>query len=125
MIFFSRKKIGSIDPTLTDVDSAVVWMITKDLRRKLPALFDDVKAWLKVLHMVEEETIPLNIKSFLFFSLQYYPGSENMKSFLADLIAFINDRPSITGKDLQTYINSTSVKNPWKKTTEHISLNSS
>ncbi len=57
MIFFflfCRKKTGSINPTLTDVDSAVVWMITKDLRRKLPALFEDVKAWLKVLHTVND-----------------------------------------------------------------------
>jgi hypothetical protein len=48
-----RKKIGSLNPTLADVDSAVVWMIHKDLRRKLPALFEDVKIWLNVLHTVK------------------------------------------------------------------------
>ena len=51
--FFS-KKVGSINPTVTDVDSAVVWMITRDLRRKLPALYDDVKAWVNVLHTVNK-----------------------------------------------------------------------
>ncbi len=48
-----RTKVGSVNPTVTDVDSAVVWMINRDLRRKLPTLFEDVKAWLKVLHMVK------------------------------------------------------------------------
>ncbi len=43
------------------------------------------------------------------FSIQYYPGSDTMKNFLYDLTNFINDRTTITGKELQNYINSTSV----------------
>ncbi len=52
-----RKKLGSVKPTLTDIDSAVVWMINKDLRRKVSTLFNDVKAWLKVLHTVKTKFI--------------------------------------------------------------------
>ncbi|UJR33827.1 hypothetical protein I4U23_021251 [Adineta vaga] len=83
------KKPGALKPMLTDVDSTVVWMITKDVRRKLPVLFQDVKSWLNVLHM-------------------YYPGSDNMKTFLYDLISFMNGRTTLSGKELQEYINSTS-----------------
>jgi hypothetical protein len=50
-----RKKLGSLKPTLTDIDSAVVWMINKDIRRKLPVLFEDIKTWLNVLHTVKNK----------------------------------------------------------------------
>lgn len=62
---FSRKKLGSLDPTTTDVDSAVVWMITRDLRVQLPKLFEDVKAWLKVLHTVRKRKIIFNPKKII------------------------------------------------------------
>ena len=52
LFVFIRKKLGSLKPTLTDVDSAVIWMINKDLRRKLPRLYKDVKIWLNLLHTV-------------------------------------------------------------------------
>ncbi|CAF1263111.1 unnamed protein product [Adineta ricciae] len=85
-----NEKPGALKPTLTDVDSTVVWMVNKDLRRKLPTLFEDVKSWLNVLHT-------------------YYPGSDNIKTFLYDLINFMNDRTTLTSKELQNYINSTSI----------------
>ncbi len=83
-------------------------MITKDLRRKLPALFDDVKAWLNVLHTVNKIFVSIKISN-QYFLIQYYPGSDSMKNFLYDLTVFMNNRTTITGKDLQNYINSTSV----------------
>ena len=51
-----RAKPEAIKPTLTDVDSAVVWMINKDLRRKLSSQFESIKTWLQVLHAVSIAT---------------------------------------------------------------------
>ncbi|CAF3323656.1 unnamed protein product [Rotaria sp. Silwood1] len=84
------KKIGSLKPTLTDIDSAVIWMIKKDLQRKLPKLFDDVKAWLNAVYT-------------------YYPGSDYMHNFLSDLIKFMNNRTTLSSNELKNYIDSTSV----------------
>ncbi|CAF2330908.1 unnamed protein product [Rotaria sp. Silwood2] len=85
-----EKKIGSLKPTLTDIDSAVVWMIKNDLHRKLPKLFDEVKAWLNVVYT-------------------YYPGSDNMHNFLHDLINFMSNRTTLSSNELKHYIDSTSV----------------
>ncbi|CAF0878512.1 unnamed protein product [Rotaria sordida] len=85
-----EKKIGSLKPTLTDIDSSVVWMIKKDLHRKLPNLFDDVKAWLNVVHT-------------------YYPGSDTMHNFLRDLIHFMNNRTTLSSNELKNYIDTISV----------------
>ncbi|CAF1153829.1 unnamed protein product [Adineta steineri] len=84
-----HKKLGSLKPTLSDIDSSLVWMIQKDIRRKLPALFEDVKSWLNVVHT-------------------YYPGSDTVKNFLHGLIEFMNSRPTLSSKELQSYINLTS-----------------
>ncbi|CAF2070690.1 unnamed protein product [Rotaria magnacalcarata] len=86
---YAEKRIGSLKPTLTDVDSAATWMIKKDLHRKLPATFEAVKAWLNVLHM-------------------YYPGSETMNNFLSNLIEFMNNRTTLSSQELKHYINSIS-----------------
>ncbi|CAF3693878.1 unnamed protein product [Rotaria sp. Silwood1] len=77
-------------PTLSDIDSAVIWMINKDLRRKLPSLTEDVKNWINTLYI-------------------YYPGSNTLQNFLYDLNIFLNNRTTLTSIELQNYINSTSI----------------
>ncbi|CAF1174769.1 unnamed protein product [Rotaria sordida] len=84
-----QKTTATPKPTLSDIDSAVVWMLTRDLRRKLPSLFGDVKSWVDVLSI-------------------YYPGSDTVKNFLYDLNTFLKNRTTLTSTELQNYINSTS-----------------
>ncbi len=41
-----------IKPTFSDLDSAVIWMVNRDLRRRLPSLTENVKDWINVLYTV-------------------------------------------------------------------------
>ena len=45
----------------------------------------------------------------IFFLKQYYPGSHTMKKFLHGLIDFMNNRTTLSRRELQNYINSISV----------------
>lgn len=83
------KKPGALKPTVNDIDSALSWMVSKDIRRKLPGSFDDAKAWFQTLH-------------------KFYPGSETMEHFLRDLNNFLNGQTTMTSKDFQNYLNTTS-----------------
>ncbi|CAF1145308.1 unnamed protein product [Rotaria sp. Silwood1] len=85
-----QKNTTMAKPTLSDIDSAVIWMINKDLRRKLPNLTEDVKNWINTLYI-------------------YYPGSNTLQNFLYDLNIFLNNRTTLTSIELQNYINSTSI----------------
>ncbi|CAF1218213.1 unnamed protein product [Rotaria sordida] len=76
-------------PTLSDIDSAIVWMLRKDLHRKLPSLLNDVKKWIDLLSI-------------------YYPGSDLVKNFLHYLNEFMKNRNTLSSMELQNYVNSTS-----------------
>ena len=52
-----RKKLGALKPTVADIDSALAWMVSKDIRRKISASFDDAKTWLQTLHKVMGQLI--------------------------------------------------------------------
>jgi hypothetical protein len=84
-------------------------MINRDIRRKLPGHFDDVKAWLNVLHQVIDRCLSTFRHSNELLFLQYYPGSDTMKRFLGDLIEFMNNHTTVTAKEFQNYVNTTSV----------------
>ncbi|CAF4272281.1 unnamed protein product, partial [Adineta steineri] len=88
----NRKNIATLKPTLSDIDSATVWMINRDLRRGLPDLTENVKRWIKILYT-------------------YYPGSNTMKNFLFNLNEFVKNYTTLSSNEYQTYINSTSVMN--------------
>ncbi|UJR13479.1 hypothetical protein I4U23_000493 [Adineta vaga] len=76
-------------PTLSDIDSATVWIINRDLRRGLPSSTENVKAWINTLY-------------------NFYPGSTTMKDFLYDLNEFLKNQTELSSKDFQNYVNSTS-----------------
>ncbi|CAF4304777.1 unnamed protein product, partial [Adineta steineri] len=86
----NRKNIAILTPTLSDIDSATVWMINRDLRRGLPDLTENVKRWIKILYT-------------------YYPGSNTMKNFLFNLNEFVKNYTTLSSNEYQTYINSTSI----------------
>ncbi|CAF1192510.1 unnamed protein product [Adineta steineri] len=86
----NRKNIATLKPTLSDIDSATVWMINRDLRRGLPDLTENVKSWIKTLYT-------------------YYPGSNTMKNFLFNLNEFVKNYTTLSPTEYQTYINSTSI----------------
>ncbi len=52
--FDCRNNTIVIKPTFSDIDSAVIWMVNRDLRRGLPSLTQNVKDWINVLHTVRK-----------------------------------------------------------------------
>lgn len=90
-IFFTfRKKPGALKPTVNDIDSALSWMVSKDIRRKLPGSFDDAKAWFQTLHkVIDKQQLIVDVKIIrvriimirtIFFPL-VLPGQRNDGTF--------------------------------------------
>ena len=45
----SQSKNLILKPTYADIDSAVIWMVNRDLPIRLPDLTTNVKHWLRIL----------------------------------------------------------------------------